>query len=141
MAKTPEDILKKLKPTKAFDLTPESMREFADYVIELGPAAFVARWLEYTSAKPTAKRSKPKVADPRVAELAARLTGFAKITRLKPSEAAVGFVNFSKEFDANLPAPTAAAQRGPTAAIKWLVAKSGVEATDARLTAFEERFA
>lgn len=141
MAKTPEDILKKLKPTTAFDLTPEDMKVFATYVIGLGPDAFVTRWLQETAAKRAVKVSKPKVVDPRIAGLTTRLASFAKATRLKPAEAAVAFVNFNKEANPSIPASPASAQKGPAPAIKWLVSKSSIEAIEAQLSSFEERFA
>ncbi len=141
MAKTPEEILKKLKPTKSFALTPESMKMFAGYVIDLGPDQFVARWIEHTSAKKAVKALAPKIVDPRVAILAERIAQVAKTTTLTPAEAAVAFINFSKESDSSIPAPPATAKKGPVPAIKWLVSKTGVEATETQLSAFEEQFA
>lgn len=141
MAKTPEDILKKLKPSKTFDLTPEEMRAFADYVIEMGPAAIVTLWLELSNPKATKKQAKPKEVDPRVAALTARLTRFAKTTRLKSAEAAVAFLNYSREENASIPEVSASAQKGPAAAIKWLIPKAGLDHVEQLLSSFEDRFA
>ena len=141
MAKTPEEILKKLKPTKTFALTAESMKMFAGYVIDLGPDEFVARWLEHTSAKRAVKALPPKIVDPRIAILAERVAKVAKTTTLTPAEAAVAFINFSKDSDSSIPDPPATAKKGAASAIKWLVSKSGFESTETRLSAFEEQFA
>jgi hypothetical protein len=141
MTTTPEDILKKLKPTKAFDLTPESMEAFAGYVINLGPTEFVARWLESTTPKKAVKVPKPKTIDPRISEITARLAKVAKATKLTAANAAVAFINFSREADNSLPEPTATAKKGPASAVQWLISKSSLDAIEARLSSFEEQFA
>lgn len=138
---TPEHILKKLKPTKAFAPTPENMEAFARYVIDVGPAGFVENWLAFTSAKPVAKGSKTTSIDPRVADLTARLTKVAKTTMLTSPKAAVAFINFSREADSNLPEPPAAAKKGLAPAVHWLVSQAGVDVIEVRLSSFEEQFA
>ncbi|MEL6567250.1 MAG: hypothetical protein AAFQ22_02455 [Pseudomonadota bacterium] len=123
MTQTPDNLLKKLKATPSFEVTPKSIEDLAKLAIDLGPRGFSARW-EELNAKPVRKTKAKKPVSPELKSATDTLNKFYKARQMKSGEAAKALVNFAQKFDAGLPVPTAASKKSAVGAVKWLASKT-----------------
>lgn len=139
MTKTPQELLKKLKPTKAYELTEDCIRGLAKFAVDSGEDAFAAEWKKQISSKAPPKK-KTKVEDPTLNEALKIMSAFTKSRKLTSGEAATGILNFAANNIASLPKPTQAAQKGVPASIRWISSKASPNEAKQLVSEFIEQF-
>ena len=141
MSKTPQELLKKLKPTRSFDVTPDCIGELARLAIDHGVEAFVGEWRQVAlPAKRASSKTSPS-SDPAVVATIATLTEFSKSKQLTSAQAAKAFLNFLIDKHSLLPKPTKTAEKGISAAVRWAVGKTSPGVVSGACSQFVERFA
>lgn len=125
MTQTPAALLKKLKSTPSFRVTPVCIEELAKLAVKLGPKEFSELWVELNPVtKKRAKRAAPQLS-PQLKVTIELLTGFYKEREMKSAEAASALMSYSERSVPSLPNPTKASRGSVPAAVKWLGQKIG----------------
>ena len=141
MTITPQDLLKKLKPTASFAVDRASIVELARFAITAGEEAFAESWASSVAkSKKAPTPRKPKALDPRIIAAENSLQTFAKSRNIRSAECATAFVRYMLEASPDLPEPTKTATSSIASALKWVAAKAKVD-VDVAATAFVEKFA
>jgi hypothetical protein len=125
MSQTPDDLLKKLKPTKTFVVDGAAIRALAELARDLGPEEFVKRWAKVTTPKPTRK---PPPTDGEKTALAAakgKVATFGTSRKLTSGQTATALHTYASERH-ELPAPTKAASGSSASMVGWLATKLSV---------------
>lgn len=141
MSKSPQELLKKLKPTRSFDVTHDCIAELARLAIDHGVEAFVGEWRQVAlPTKRTSSKTNPS-SDPAVVAAIAILTEFSKSKQLTSAQVAKAFLSFLIDKHSSLPKPTKTAEKGIAAAVRWAVGKTNPGVVSEACSQFVERFA
>lgn len=136
MTLTPNDLLKKLKPTASFAVTADDLSTLAQLAIQLGPEAFAEHWKALFA--PTRKAS-TKRKSPNKSAATEALQSFAASRGLKSAEIATAFIRWVVS-GRELPPPTKAAMSSVVSASTWLTAKLGDASAGELAAQFVEKF-
>jgi hypothetical protein len=140
MSLTNDDLLKKLKATKAFVVSEQEIRRFAEFAAAIGPDEFVKRWTELT--KPTGRlhsssRSQRPTALAELKERAAKFGGKRKLSSGQTALAIYSYFKAQKKITAR---PPKAAEKGVSSTLDWLAKQLGNEAVREGLEAFFSKY-
>lgn len=126
MSPTPDELLKKLKPTPAFVVDADAIRALAELARELGPSEFVKRWEKATASKPARKPPATTEEKDAIAAAKEKATAFGKSRKLTSEETATALYAFASTRN-KLPAVTKTAAKGAGSMVGWLSTKLSVE--------------
>lgn len=145
MSISPQDLLRKLKPSASFAVDRDSILELARFAIDSGADEFANSWQVLVAprsrvAKGTVPKGNPKAKDPRVESAESQLKKFGDSRKLKSSESGIALVRFAQQRFPALPEPTKAATASIGGAVKWLASKTGEFGVDNLVNAFVEAF-
>ncbi len=128
MSPKPDDLLKKLKPTKTFAVDGDAIRALARLAVDLGPDDFVRRWEAATAPKPARKPPPTTAEKSAIAAAKKKIAAFGASRKLTSGQTATALHSYAGGRH-QLPAPTKTATESSASMVGWLSTK--LSASDA----------
>lgn len=125
MSLKPDDLLKKLKPSKTFAVDGDAIRALAKLAKDLGPDEFVRRWESATAPKPARKPPPTTAEKSALAAAKKKVAAFGTSRKLTSGQTATALHTYADEKH-KLPIPTKTAAESSAGMVSWLSTKLSV---------------